>query len=305
MRTVIVDNLFIIGGGYFGSWNSDVELISLQRNNEICNIDQLDIGYQVEAHASVSTRLGVITCGGAIAPYFQDGIKNCTLLTKNGQTREFPSMIHPRKNFGLALNNDKLFAIGDETMETIDINGDQWTEDENTLQVWNSGHCVVSVNNKIIVLGGDLYVGRDWTVGTSTWILNTLNNTWVQGPSMNENRTFLSCFHDGETNSVYVVGGTDGSWNDLATTEKWNMKNNMWEYAPDFPVAITMSHAVASKSKKYTGFVAGGSTRTEISNKIWGLERKSNRWIEMDQRLKKERCSHTMVNVASGKIPGC
>ena len=94
-----------------------------------------DIGRQFVRHSSVLTRNGVITCGGAIGINLTVSSVDCILQTKNG-TSWFPSMNQPRMDYGLALSNDKLFAIGgmdilnnttrtlnNATMETIDING--------------------------------------------------------------------------------------------------------------------------------------------------------------------------------------
>ena len=98
--------------------------------------------------------------------YWANGLKanpinSCALQTKEGKIRSFPSMVEDRSDFGLALNNDKLFAIGglkrdgfvSNTMETIDIIGDQWKVEE-PLPFITSDHCIVSMDNKIVVMGG-------------------------------------------------------------------------------------------------------------------------------------------------------
>ena len=289
----IVDNLLLTGG--WSKDDSNIDLISIERKNEICNPHLFDIGYRLY-HSSVLTRNGVITCGG-----YGYGI-DCILQTKNG-TRQFPSMNRNRKDFGLALNNDKLFAIGGysggrlvDSMETIDINGNQWSEVP--LPFKTDGHCVVSMNNKIVVMGGG---------NNSTWILNTLNNEWIPGPQMNEKREFHSCFYDHQTNSIYVVGGStmNGMLSPLVSTEKLNMESNTWEYLSDFPITIRYSAAVASKSKIYIGFVAGGKSGKEARNEIWGLKRNDHKWHKMQQSLKTTRHGHSMVNLDMDEMPEC
>ena len=94
----------------------------------------------------------------------------------------------------------------------------------------------------------------------------------------------------------------------LASTEKLNMKSNTWEYASDFPIKISHSAAVASKSKEYIGFVAGGVSEKgdmDTTNEIWGLQRNDHKWIKMPQSLKMGRAGHSMVNLDMTEIPEC
>ena len=156
------------------------------------------------------------------------------------------------------------------------------------------------MNDKIVVIGEGY---------SSTWILNTLDNEWRSGPQMNEKRVFHSCFQDHQTNSVYVVGGYSiDMLTSLASTEKWNMKSNTWEYVSDFPIKISYSAAVASKSKEYIGFVTGGVSEKgekDIRNEIWGLRRNDHKWIKMPQSLKVGRAGHSMVNLDMTEMPEC
>ena len=67
------------------------------------------------------------------------------------------------------------------------------------------------------------------------------------------------------------------------------------------------SAAVASKSREYIGFVAGGLSGNEMEerNEIWGLKRNNHKWIEMSQRLNTGRKMHSMVNLDSDELPEC
>jgi len=189
--------------------------------------------------------------------------------------------------------------MGVDTMETIEINGNQWSEVPLPFKI--CGHCVVSMNNKIVLIGG-LENGQPIN---STWILNTVDNNWTPGPQMNEYRDFHSCFHDLQTNSIYVVGGFGKHLTPLVSTEKLNMKSNTWEYAAEFPLRLRYSAAVASKSKKYIGFRAGGESEKGPTNKVWGLQRNDHKWIEMSQSLQTGRYKHSMVNLDMTDMPEC
>ena len=124
---------------------------------------------------------------------------------------------------------------------------------------------------------------------------------------MNENRASHSCFYDKLSNSVFIVGGYSGSRilssRHVATTEKWNLSNNKWEPASNLTDALLASAAVASKSRDYIGFVAGGISDEGAASKVWGLRRSDEQWIQMEQSLIVGRHSHSMVNIAANEIP--
>ena len=96
----------------------------------------------------------------------------------------------------------------------------------------------------------------------------------------------------------------------MSTTEKLNMDNNIWESTTSLPEALFESAAVASKSEKFIGFIAGGLKKSNdgkyrSTEKIWGMKRKDLTWVEMPQKLKNTRNSHSMLNLASSEVPGC
>lgn len=138
----------------------------------------------------------------------------------------------------------------------------------------------------------------------TTWVFNTENEEWSQGPSMNQKRSSHSCFYDDQTNSIFVVGG-DYYGNYLPTTEQWRLDTNQWITTPDLPEPLAFSAGVASKSSQFVGFVAGGNTNAGTSNKIYGLRRTDLTWEVMPQQLQTARRSHSMVNVPADQIPGC
>ena len=138
----------------------------------------------------------------------------------------------------------------------------------------------------------------------TTWFYNPVTNDWTSGPSMKEKRWGHSCFYDIETNSVFVVGGWNGT--NKATTERLNLNTNIWEPTPSLPEPLDASAAVASKSTEYIGFVAGGKNyQTRAIDKMWGPRRRDLIWEEMPQKLQKPRRQHSMVNIAANEVPGC
>ena len=140
----------------------------------------------------------------------------------------------------------------------------------------------------------------------STGIFNLVTNQWTAGPPLLGKRNLHSCFHDEETNTIFVVGGY-GERVRLSTTEKLKLDQHLfWGPAADLPEHVALSAAVSSKSKEFLGYVAGGSTiNNEYNDKIWGLQRSDLKWVEISKRLQIPRNGHTMVNLGSEDIPKC
>ena len=121
-----------------------------------------------------------------------------------------------------------------------------------------------------------------------------------------------SCFYDRKSNSVYVAGGRNRKEHPFDkvgnTTEKWNLGKSSWEKIHSLPTfrgtAILRPAAVASNSKNLIGLFAGGFTGYGMSNKIYGLRRRDEKWIVMPKRLiHGGRDSHSMVNLAADEKP--
>ena len=149
------DHLLVIGG-----WNSGdlsgVELINLGTQNKVCQPLQLE--YPVRLHSSVVTSRGVITCGGFNGTF----LKTCTLQTKDGKTRPFPSLIRSRYSFGMVVMDQSLIVVGgwgaEGKMETIGLNGNFWVEEDLPFSV--VFHCFVSINETMMMaIGG--YDGKN------------------------------------------------------------------------------------------------------------------------------------------------
>ena len=135
-------------------------------------------------------------------------------------------------------------------------------------------------------------------------MFNIQTQEWSQGPSMNQRRREHSCFHDDQTNSIFVVGGYNG--NTIATTEQWTLNTNQWISKPSLPEPLAWSAGAASKSGPIVGYVAGGMDMdSDVTNKIHGLRRSDLVWEVMPQQLQTARRRHSMVNLPVDQIPGC
>ena len=173
------DNLVVIAGRDSSRLN-DVEHVSIQNNNNLC--DPMDLDYIVsygkqygfEGPASVATHLGILTCGGRTGLFSigriglslykrKDYTSKCTLQTKEGNNNFFPSMRKTRAYFGLGIINDLVFAVGGlhrrfTTMEKINYKTDsEWTLTYLPFSV--SDHCLTTTTSSIVITGGQYYDG--------------------------------------------------------------------------------------------------------------------------------------------------
>ena len=157
----------MIGGWGKGSGEdartSDVELVRLGSDTDEC--DPPDLGNKIYMHESVITSnvfnvTNVLTCGGAPLNAGTVYTNNCTLLTATGELRSFPSMDCKRYEFQMVNINDKIFAVGgggncpsgrgsSGTMEIINVKPSL-----DKIPFTAQAHCVVAVNDKIVVIGG-------------------------------------------------------------------------------------------------------------------------------------------------------
>ena len=153
----IGDRLLVIGGrGLNYKFLSDVELVTPSSNNDQC--DPTDLNEEVYAHASVVSREGnIVTCGGYNKNW--NPSSKCQIETSTGETRFFSSMNYKRYWFGMSIINGIIYAIGGYSssynkMESINIKTENhWKVEANMpFEVWS--HCVVTINTKIVVIGG-------------------------------------------------------------------------------------------------------------------------------------------------------
>ena len=126
-------------------------MVSIQNDGNRC--DPPDLPYPLGEHASVVYDNSIISCGG----YNRTLLSGCIIQTATGETRSFSSMVSPHSNLGMVIIKDMIYTIGgfpiDNRMETINIkNKRKWTRQILPFHIYN--HCVVSINNTIIVTGG-------------------------------------------------------------------------------------------------------------------------------------------------------
>ena len=165
---------WVSGNGEKDGRVSDVELVRLGSDTDYC--DPADLGNRIYMHESVTTSKGVLTCGGSPLNAGTIYTNSCTLQTATGELRSFPSMDCKRYEFQMVNIDDTIYAIGGggtrsstsilsdgcedgsgrgsrDTMEIINVkNGNQWIIED--IPFTAQGQCVVTINDKIVVIGG-------------------------------------------------------------------------------------------------------------------------------------------------------
>ena len=139
------------------------------------------------------------------------------------------------------------------------------------------------------------------------WIYDTIHKSWTQGPSLNVARGYHACMVDQKTSTIHVMGGYGHYIYRISPTEKLNFNdlNRKWEMASNLKEGASFSAAVSSRSNEFVGYLVGGVANNGQTNKIWGLRRSDQQWIDTYKRLKIPRTSHTVVNIYDNQSPNC
>ena len=300
---ILGDYLIVLGGvASTGALTGDVEVMGVQTGDTGCNPSNLPISPVRHASVYLPILNSIITCGGGLDGHVY--LANCTRLNESGNIDAFPPMTSQRHDFGMVLIKNQIIAIGgwnhfggDWMMDRIplDETNKTWTLESTPFRV--NDHCVVTLGENVIVTGGDN--------SQATWIYNIVNNTWTEGPRLNEKRQGHGCFADEQTNVIFVIGGVNSN-GIMRSTEKWIFGTESWTSSASLPEAVKDSAAVSSRSGETIGYLVGGWTNDGTASKVWKLRRQDERWKEVDSMtLKHARWGHTVVNVPAEHIPGC
>lgn len=148
-------------------------------------------------------------------------------------------------------------------------------------------------------------------VKPNSYLLNTAANSkeWIQGPSLKQGRNDHSCgrIRKDASNiefSTIVVGGYDDG-KILKSVEILDDGANEWRSGPDLPFGIRYASLVEDPSGGVI-LVGGSSDDNRPLKTLFKLSDAGDdaQWIEMPQKLKAGRASHTSFLVPDG-ITSC
>jgi N-acetylneuraminic acid mutarotase len=169
-----------------------------------------------------------------------------------------------RANFGLAVVNGKIYAIGGingngsplNTVEEYNPATNSWTTKMN-MPTARSGFAVAVYNNKIYVIGGEVaggYIGNNEVYDPSS-------NTWSTKTSMPTPRSDLCASI--VDNDIYLIGGkmyssSNPFYKQIGTNEVYFPSNDSWSTKEALPTPVYGCSSAVVNGKIY---VIGGSTQ--------------------------------------------
>ena len=160
----------------------------------------------------------------------------------------------PRSDFGLAVYEHKIFAIGglyenkfSSANEVYDTLNDTW-ETMSSMPTARSGIGANTVNGEIYVTGGDNYTGG--YVGflnalPTNEVYNISNNSWTTRQPMPYPVYSYACAVLGD--KIYFMGGTNRTI-PSKLTQIYYTQNDTWSFGADLPTAVLGAAASATGS---------------------------------------------------------
>ena len=254
-----------------------------------------------------------VICGGS---RWNNGVPDsydqCFTLGPNGYEETF-ALKHPRLMYAtVPWNSTHLWLTGTDVNgvaeETEFLDLEHGITEGPTLPKRLSGHCMVKINDEKFMMIGGIDFANDH-VARDTFIYDAVNDTWTQGPSLNNARFNPVCatytkFCNHEEKYVVVAGGFINRRNDLTvSTEVYDYVSNTWRQGPDLPLEMEGFNMVNTPDNNGV-IIYGGLYRDGQS--VLGLVEKFYRficsvddctWLEMEQRLEVKRSYPTGILV--------
>jgi N-acetylneuraminic acid mutarotase len=182
-----------------------------------------------------------------------------------------------RGGLGVAVVNDKIYAIGGSNIEiqlgiTEEYNPvtDTWTV-KSPMPTPRSGFAIAVYQNRIYCIGGIIGDSENYVSGITgvTEVYDPLTDTWTTVNPMNTPRADLCASIVNGT--IYCMGGKkywgiDSSYQELNVTEAYDPNTNSWSEKSDMPIPVLGCASAVLDGKIY---VIGGSRHFQLG---WELD---------------------------------
>jgi hypothetical protein len=161
-------------------------------------------------------------------------------------------------------------------------------------------HCMVKVSSSIVMVIGGI---QDEEVSKKTFLLDTKENVWKNGPSLQQERGYLSCglIRSAKNSSEFSIIAVGGRLNDgprFSTTEVLDQPNGEWRQGPTLPFGINHAQLVEDADG---GVILVGGYADDMSDLDILLRLphagQDGEWEELPQKLTIGRGHHTAVMV--------
>lgn len=147
-----------------------------------------------------------------------------------------------------------------------------------------------------------------------TFVYNVDKNSWFNGPSMSTDREKHSCAEvrdaHGKITKIVVAGGYDSGFQDLWTTEIYDVGSNIWYNGPSLPSYNSAGYMVtAPPSSKYSVILSGGRGGNpqgglQFNPHIMALSKDLTEWTNIES-LDIIREDHVAVMVPPNFLAAC
>ena len=134
---------------------------------------------------------------------------------------------------------------------------------------------------------------------------NILSNQWTEtNTPMNQKRRSHECLKI-DDDRILVVGGSDGYYDYLKSTEVYHRRNNSWTTGPILPKRLSYGQFIeASPGSKFLGYYLGGYGDDGHSSAIYGLSKDLSNF-QLLGNLKKERGGHVAFRLPESISDKC
>ncbi len=288
----------MVGHGFTPNGNTDnFEIIDLSMPSSVC---QNLPNFPYKTYGPVGELIQQdhpLICGGS-------GIKQCYSY-KDGSWQEEASLAEirgfassalspfPNNPFSMMISG----GINPSTSSAVYFSDGTWKKMPDLPTTVHS-HCLVKVSSSFVMVIGGYQNGQ---ISKKTFLLDTKENVWKEGPSLLQERGDLSCGQiqsakNSSEFSIIVAGGYTGA--SLSTTEVLDQSNGEWRQGPALPFGIKEAQLVEDADGGVV-LVGGQAEGMPPLDTLFRLPHagQDGKWEELPQKLKMGRYFHTAFMV--------
>ena len=231
----VMDNIFIVGGETRGGHHlSKVTIYNARTKSWHCGPNMLEARCVFGTCVSSTNTIYVVGGLGLHAMNSAEML-NCD---QNGEPvgswQRLPPMKYTRRNFEIAIVDDKIYAIGGlsdlTTMEVFDPKTNSWKDCRSKSQGCHN-HAVSTHNGEIYVFSIDGFCEK----------YNPATDTWTNIATLNDANISVCLRGCADLNGkIYLIGGYNCTKTDIYDVEK-----NTWSKGPPMPKEIGWTKCVS------------------------------------------------------------
>ncbi|XP_066595951.1 uncharacterized protein [Prorops nasuta] len=221
-----------------------------------------------------------------------------------------PTLITPRKDFGLIVSHGKMFVVGGRdkhgialsTVEAFDPTRLEWKEMQ-PMYTARVGPASVKYRDLIWVAGGMTKSKKELEFSKDVECYDPIKNLWFRVESLISPRCFASMYvlYD----RLYIIGGvekTNNTTQSLDCLDVWDWKSRRWATKSNMFVP-RHGHCVGSIGDKI--LIIGGITASEITNTLESVECYSSeeeKWVKGVSPLPRAIANSCSVSLPSANL---